>query len=124
MASAATRVEAIRLEEAADRLLTRVEREMGLTPTELAGALGVSLRTVHRWRVGTTLPQRIARTRLTELTDLNRRLHDTFEVEAVPVWLRAPNRYLGNITPAEVLRLGRVDRVEAALEVIDSGIFL
>jgi DNA-binding transcriptional regulator YiaG len=124
MATAALRVETNRIEDATDRLLTRVEREMGLTPAELAGALGVSLRTVSRWRAGETLPQRAARVRLTEVAELNHRLHETFEDEAVPVWLRAPNRYLGNVSPAEMLRLGRLDRVEAALEVVDSGIFL
>jgi hypothetical protein len=118
------RGETISIEEAADRLLSRVEREMELTPAELAGALGVSQRTVGRWRAGATLPQRTARTKLAELADLNRRLHETFEDEAVPVWLRAPNRYLGNLAPAELLRLGRLDRVDAAIEVIDSGVFL
>jgi transcriptional regulator with XRE-family HTH domain len=124
MTTAALLAEPNRIEEATDRLLTRVERELGLTPAELAGALGVSPRTVSRWRTGETLPQRAARAKLAEVAELNYRLHETFEDEAVEVWLRAPNRYLSNISPAEMLRLGRLDRVEAALEVIDSGIFL
>jgi transcriptional regulator with XRE-family HTH domain len=124
VATTAAGVETTRIEDATDRLLGRVERELGLTAAELAGALGVSQRTVGRWRTGATLPQRAARDRLAELSDLNRRLHETFADEAVPVWLRAPNRYLGDLTPAELLRLGRLDRVGAALEVVDSGIFL
>jgi transcriptional regulator with XRE-family HTH domain len=124
MATVVASSEATRIEAATDRLLALFEREMGLTPAELASALGVSPRTISRWRSGETLPQRAARTRLAELDDLNRRLHETFEDEAVAVWLRAPNRFLGYVTPAEMLRLGRFDRVEAALEVIDSGIFL
>jgi len=120
----AAQVETTRIEDATDRLLSRVERELGLTSAELAGALGVSQRTVGRWRIGATLPQRAARARLAELTELNRRLHETFEDEAVSVWLRAPNRYLGNLSPADLLRLGRLDRVDAALEVVDSGVFL
>jgi transcriptional regulator with XRE-family HTH domain len=124
MATAALRPESNRIEDAAERLLARVEQEMGLTEAELAGALGVSQRTVARWRSGETLPQRTARAKLAEMADFNRRLHETFEDEAVPVWLRAPNRYLGNLSPAELLRLRRLDRVVAALEVIDSGVFV
>jgi transcriptional regulator with XRE-family HTH domain len=117
-------VDTTRIEDATGRLLSRVERDLDLTVAELAGALGVSQRTVGRWRTGPTLPQRAARARLAELAALNRRLHDTFEDEAVSVWLRAPNRHLGHNTPADLLRLGRLDRVDAALEVVDSGVFL
>ena len=34
------------------------------------------------------------------------------------------NRYLGGMTPADAVRAGRIDRVEAALEAFDSGVFL
>jgi transcriptional regulator with XRE-family HTH domain len=124
MATTVASTETIRIEEAADRLLARFERELGLTPAELAAALGVSQRTINRWRAGETLPQHAARAKLAGLTELNRHLHETFEDEAVPIWLRTPNRYLSGVTPAEMLQLGRFERVEAALEVIDSGIFL
>ena len=107
-----------------DRLVTQFERELRLTTAELASALGVSTRTINRWRTGETLPQREARVKLAALIELRDHLFRTFEDEGVPVWLRSPNRYLGGVTPAEMLRLGRFERVEAALEVIDSGIVL
>ncbi len=34
------------------------------------------------------------------------------------------NRYLGGLTPAEAVRVGRTDRAEAALEALDSGVFV
>jgi hypothetical protein len=36
-------------------------------------------------------------------------------------WLEADTRYLGGMKPIEALRAGRMDRVEAALEALDSG---
>lgn len=54
--------------------------------------------------LGETHPQRTARERLAELLE--------------------PSRYLGGIRPAEAIRAGRADRVEAALDVLDSGVFV
>lgn len=116
-----TTLKAYRVEDAVDRLLTRHERDMGLTPAELAAALGVSQRTIGRWQAGETVPQRAARAELAELAELYQHLFRTFEDEAVPVWLRTPSRYLGGVMPVEMVRLGRLERVEAALEAIDSG---
>jgi hypothetical protein len=39
-------------------------------------------------------------------------------------WLHAPNHSLGGFSPVAALRLGRVDRVEAALDALDGGIFV
>jgi hypothetical protein len=38
-------------------------------------------------------------------------------------WLHRPNRYLRGLTPADALRVGRPDRVDGALEVIDAGVY-
>ena len=49
----------------------------------------------------------------------------TFEGrDAVRRWFRSESRYLGGMTPAEAVRVGRLDRVGAALEALDSGVFL
>jgi hypothetical protein len=59
------------------------------------------------------------------LLGLDARLRETFDsAEAIRGWLNAENRYLGGLTPAEAVRAGRVDRVEAALEALDSGVFI
>ena len=34
------------------------------------------------------------------------------------------NRYLGGLTPSDAIQVGRFDRVEAALEALDSGVFV
>jgi uncharacterized protein (DUF2384 family) len=102
-----------------------VEGGLGLSRGELAGALGASARTIERWRAGQTHPQHEARGRLAELVALEEHLVETFDdPESRRAWLRSDNPYLGGLTPLEVLRAGRADRVEAALEALDSGMFV
>lgn len=108
-----------------EQLVVRLSRDLGFSTATLAQATGTSPRTVERWRSGETLPQRDARRRLAALLALDARLRETFDSpEAIRSWLNAENRYLGGLTPAEAVQVGRLDRVEAALEALDSGIFI
>ena len=113
------------LEMTPRQALDALQEAMGLSEEELAGALGTSHRTVQRWRAGKAYPQQLARQRLAELLRLQQRVRETFEgLDTVRRWFHSPSRYLGGMTPAEAVRVGRLDRVEAALEALDSGVFL
>lgn len=105
--------------------LTQVQRDLGLTVKELAGALDVDPRTVARWLEAGAFPQREARQRIESLEGFR---HHLLEVcsspEAARHWMHAPNRYLSGLTPAEAAKAGRVDRIEAALVALESGIFV
>ena len=116
-----------RLGVTAARAVERLVGEggMGLSTRELADALSATPRTVERWRAEGAHPQRETRRRLAELMDLDRHVSDTFgERKDARAWLEAPSRYLGGLRPIEAIRVGRFDRVEAALEALDSGVFL
>ncbi len=114
-----------KLEMTPGRAVETVEGGLGLGRREIAGALGSSTRTVERWRAGRTYPQHEARERLAELVALRVHLGETFDdPESGRAWLRSGNPYLGGLTPLEVLRAGRPDRVRAALEALDSGVFV
>lgn len=107
------------------KAIEQLENDLGLSTSELAGALRASPRTIQRWRVGETHPQRDTRRHLAALVALDLRLRETFgSLRAVRSWLRESNRYLGGLAPVEAMRAGRIDRVEAALEALDSGVFL
>ena len=113
---------------------------LDVTPRQAVGVLGADLqlslrdlgsmldtdpRNIQRWVSGESYPQRAYRRRLHALVELHHHLGETFAtMEAAREWLTAPSRYLAALTPLEVLRAGRSDRVEAALEAIDSGIYL
>jgi uncharacterized protein (DUF2384 family) len=113
------------LERTPRQALDALEEGMGLSEEELAQALGTSRRTLQRWRMGAAYPQQAARQRLGELLQLFERAADTFEGDEAPrQWFHSASRYMGGVTPAEAIRVGRLDRVAAALEAFDSGIFL
>ncbi len=105
--------------------LDTLETGLGLREEDLAQALNSSGRSLQRWRAGSAHPQQLARQRLAELLRLQERAREAFEGQnAVRLWFHSQSRYLSGITPAEAIRAGRLDRVEAALEALDSGAFL
>lgn len=114
-----------RLETTPGRAVETLEEGLGLGRGEIARALGASVRTVERWRAGQTYPQHGARERLAELLAVEAHLEETFgDPKARREWLRSASPYLGGLTPIEVIRAGRADRVRAALEALDSGVFV
>ena len=105
--------------------IEQLQREFGLSAQELAGALDASPRTIERWRKSETYPQHETRQRLAALISLERRLRDSFEAsDAIQGWLHLPSHFLGGLTPADAIRVGRFDRVDAALEALESGVFV
>lgn len=105
--------------------LTLLREELGLTDAELGAVLGAAPRTLTRWRAGLAHPQHAARAGLVRLLRLRERLQATFRGPAsARGWLHLPNPYLGELTPAEALRAGRLDRVEAALGVFAEGMVI
>jgi hypothetical protein len=105
--------------------IARVVSVLGLSERDLATVLDADTRTLSRWRKGTHYPQHDARRRLGALLALADRLTESFTTaDAARDWLRTPSRYLGGLTPLEALRAGRLDRVNLALEALDSGIFI
>jgi hypothetical protein len=45
-------------------------------------------------------------------------------MEGARDWLRGPSRYLAGLTPLDVSRVGCMDRVVAALDALEAGIYL
>ena len=106
-------------------VITDLERTLDIADDVIAGAVGVDPRSVGRWRVGETFPQKGPRARLDQLSNLKVRLYETFSsAEAVQAWMHTNSRYLGHLKPAEAARAGRLDRVIAALDAFDAGLFI
>lgn len=82
-----------------------LREQFGLTQTELAHAVGVSLRTVQNWeRAGTSGSPR----QLRDLDELWTTLKETMKIEEVPIWLHSPNDALGGERPIDLLQEGKV----------------
>ena len=106
-------------------LIVGLEHDLGLSPETIARALDVERRTVERWRSNLNVPQGTTRERLAELLDLRDRLLRMFgDPVAAQDWIRSASLYLGRLTPLEVLRAGRLDRVRADLDGLAAGVYL
>ena len=113
------------LQVAPAQILRRFVDDLGVRHQDLRDIFRIDQRTLDKWMTGEAHPQRAARARLNELDGLHGHLRDTFvDMADARAWLQDPSCVLSGLTPLEVLRVGRVDRVDAALEVLDSGIFL
>jgi transcriptional regulator with XRE-family HTH domain len=100
----------------------RLKADLGMDDYALAQALRVDRRTLTRWISGETYPRQDGRDRLHALAALHARLGLTWKTAGgARRWLHRPSPYLGHAEPADMIRAGRFDRVEAALEAIDSG---
>jgi hypothetical protein len=98
---------------------------LGVTPADLERMLDVDAGTFDKWRGGHNSAPRRVRAKLEALEAIRAHLLDTFEtVDAARAWLHADSRYLSGLTPIAVLRSGRPDRVEAALNALDLGVFV
>ena len=107
-------------DEVTREALARVERILDLSRSDLSVLLGIPdsrLDAPQNW-------PRQARTNLLQLTELADRLEETFEPTSIPAWLHAPNRDLKWRIPFDLLRQGQTDPINAALEAIDSGVYV
>lgn len=105
--------------------LEHMTSALELSYEALAQVIGVDRKTVYRWLANETFPQPGKRARLEQLDALIARLDDTFKTrEDSREWLYARSGYFGGLRPIDALLSGRIDAVDAALEALDSGIFV
>ncbi len=105
--------------------LNGIMTALDIGPDELARALSTNRRTVMRWLADTNFPQGASRKNLDEIEALVDRLDSSFKTrEGAQAWLRTECGYFGGLRPIDALLSGRIDCVDAALEALDSGIFV
>jgi DNA-binding transcriptional regulator YiaG len=98
---------------------TRQLRErFGLTQTELAQALGVSLRTVQNWERAVE----VGRTRqLRDLEELWTILEDSAKASDIPAWLRSKNDAFGGKRPIDLLKEGKARDIIVEFRRLQAG---
>ena len=102
-----------------------IMKDLAIDNRIVVGAIGADELAINHWITGASFPQHEKRARLQALLDVRDHALDTFDTaEAAHSWMHADNRSLSGLSPADVLLAGRVDRVEAALTVLDSGMFI
>lgn len=102
-----------------------LERDLDIPAETIARALDVDRRTVERWRANRSAPQGKTRERMAELVALHERLITVLgTTELAREWLRTRSLYLGEFTPMEALKAGRIDRVRADIDGLVAGVYL
>jgi DNA-binding transcriptional regulator YiaG len=98
---------------------TRQLREhFGLTQTELAHSLGVSLRTVQNWeRAGVTGTAR----QLRDLEELWTILKESIKASNVPLWLRSESDAFTGQRPIELLKEGKARDIIVEFRRLQAG---
>lgn len=103
-----------------NELRDRLELEWG----EMAEIIGVDPSTLHRWRKGESRPRPMAWTRITQIDELLQILPRVFAgPDLARQWIRTatPKSLGGSMTPIEVMKTGRIDRVLALLQFLGRG---
>jgi transcriptional regulator with XRE-family HTH domain len=97
----------------------RLLREwFGLTQTEMAHALGMSLRSVQNWEHGNTAAKGH---RLRDLEELRSVLDEIVPEPELPVWLRSENQALGGRQPVELIVQGKARDILAEFRRLQAG---
>jgi DNA-binding transcriptional regulator YiaG len=98
---------------------TRQLREhFGLTQTELAHALGISLRTVQNWeRTGVAGRPR----QLRDLEELWTILKESIKSSDIPAWLRSENESFGGECPIHLLKEGKARDIIVEFRRLQAG---
>lgn len=78
---------------------------------EVANLLGTRPETVSRWNQGRAYPHASTEKTLLELEYIVDQLSDFYEPDEARQWIFARQRLLGGVSPAELIRNGRIDEV-------------
>lgn len=104
--------------------ILKASERLSLGRQELADILGVDQSTLYRWRQGASSPRGLARARLTQVEELFELLRRLFAgPDLARAWLREakPESLGGWVTPLEMLKANRIDRVLALLNALAAG---
>jgi DNA-binding transcriptional regulator YiaG len=105
----------------ADSSVARVRRlreQLAPTQTELAHAVGVSLRTVQNWeRSGASGSPR----QLRDLEELWTVLKDSMKISDIPTWLRSANDAFGGQRPLDLLKEGKAPDIIVEFRRLQAG---
>ena len=104
--------------------LDRARTKLQLDWEDIAAIVGVNRSTLHRWRTQESVPRPMAWSRLAQLDDLLQLLPRVFAgPDLARAWLTdsRPESLGGRVTPLDVMKEGRIDRVLGLLQFLARG---
>src|SRR5213080_3921359 len=98
--------------------------EKGLKQREVAILLGTRPEQVSRWKNGQAYPHSSTEKALLELEFIVDQLSDFYEPNEARQWIFSPQKHLGGVSPAELIRQGRIEDVRRLVNQLREGVYL
>lgn len=99
------------MSSAVARKLDSIRTKGDMKSIEVANLLGTRPETVSRWNQGKAYPHASTEKVLLELEYIVDQLSDFYEPNEARQWMFAPQKFLAGMSPAELIRSGRIDEV-------------
>jgi hypothetical protein len=97
--------------DALARKLDSIRTKGAMRNVEVANLLGTRPETVSRWNQGRAYPHASTEKTLLELEFIVDQLSDFYEPDEARQWIFAPQKLLNGVSPAELIRDGKIDEV-------------
>ncbi|MGH6796521.1 MAG: hypothetical protein ACREDD_02860 [Methylocella sp.] len=91
---------------------------------EVANLLGTRPETVSRWNQGRAYPRASTEKTLLELEYIVDQLSDFYEPNEARLWIFSPQKHLGGVSPAELIRNGRIDEALRLVNQLRDSVYL
>jgi antitoxin Xre/MbcA/ParS-like protein len=106
------------------RKLDSIRTKGAMKHTDVANILGTRPETVSRWNQGRAYPHASTEKTLLELEFIIDQLSDFYEPNDARLWIFSPQKHLGGISPAELIREGRIDEVRRLVNQLRDAVYL
>ena len=93
------------------RRLESIRTKGAMKHTDVANILGTRPETVSRWNQGRAYPQASTEKTLLELEFIVDQLSDFYEPNDARLWIFSRQKLLNGMSPAELIREGKIDEV-------------
>ncbi|MCT7376006.1 MbcA/ParS/Xre antitoxin family protein [Chelativorans salis] len=106
------------------QVLDRISQKGAIKLIDVANMLDVRPETVSRWNQGKAYPHRDTEKLLLELEYIVDQLGDFYEPNDARRWIFARQRFLDGESPADLIRVGRIDDVLSLVQKMRDGVYL
>jgi len=106
------------------RKLESLREKGAMRHTEVANLLGTRPETVSRWNQGRAYPHARTERLLLELEFIIDQLADFYEPSEARQWIFSPQRLRGGVSPAELIREGRIEEVRRLVDQLRDAVYL
>ena len=106
------------------RKLESLRTKGAMRNIEVANLLGTRPETVSRWNQGRAYPHANTEKTLLELEYIVDQLADFYSPTEARQWIFAPQKLLDGVSPAELIRNGRIDEVMRLVSKLREAVYL